>query len=397
MFTCSIWPFPFCNSRETSPLIHFTLHSANFARGMANVIDEPTAEQVFDEPPILPPLPSERLLLESLSHWGGGLSPQARSLVVSPGRAQVADALLEHQLSGHTVAWYLDQHAATAAERACRPGVAVRCAANLPEEEFELVALPVLRQGEAELTRDVMQQAHQRLTTGGQLVASVDNPNDQWLHEQMREMFDKVTCLRGTSGCVYWARKTAPLKKVRDFTCQFPFRDAQGRMIQVVSRPGVFSHRRLDPGARQLLNAAEIGPADQVLEMGCGAGPVSFAVAFQTEGRVYAVDSNARAIECTQLGAQLNGLTNVHCLHNADGQLSLPTEVDVALANPPYFANDRIAQHFVDTALRYLRPGGALLAVTKQPGWYESYFSARLDDVVVMEAARYFIACGRKL
>lgn len=167
-------------------------------------------------------------------------------------------------------------------------------------------------------------------------------------------------------------------------------------MIQVVSRPGVFSHRRLDPGARQLLNAAEIGPADQVLEMGCGAGPVSLAVAFQTQGSVYAVDSNARAIECTQLGAQLNGLANVHCLHNADGQLSLPSEVDVALANPPYFANDRIAQHFVDTALRYLRPGGALLAVTKQPGWYESYFQARLDDVVVMEASRYFIACGRK-
>ncbi|MCA9134050.1 MAG: methyltransferase, partial [Planctomycetales bacterium] len=168
------------------------------------------------------------------------------------------------------------------------------------------------------------------------------------------------------------------------------------RLIEVLSRPGVFSHRRLDPGARQLMLAAEIGPSDTVLEMGCGAGAVSLAVAFRTSGTVYAVDGNARAVQCTQRGAELNQRSNVQCILNADGALELPAAVDVALANPPYFGNDRISQHFVDTSLEALRSGGALLVVTKKPRWYEEYFETILEDIVVFEASRYFVACGRK-
>ena len=266
------------------------------------------------------------------------------------------------------------------------------------EFRYDLVAMPTLRRGEVELTRDLMQQAHERLASGGYLAVSIDNPKDQWLHEQMQALFDKVTCHRTPQGSAYWGKKTSPLKKVKDFSCQFTFREEDSeRIIQVLSRPGVFSHRRLDPGARQLMLTAEIGPADNVLEMGCGAGAVSLAAAFATSGTVFAVDANARAVECTERGAQLNGLDNVQAILNADGDLNLPVAIDLALANPPYFGNDRISQHFVDTAIDVLRPGGALLVVTKSPEWYDDYFETRqLDDIAIFEASKYFIACGRK-
>jgi len=292
-------------------------------------------------------------------------------------------------------AWYVDLHDAAEANLVCAEGVEIQCGSDLPEEEVDLVAIPVLRRGEAEMTRELLQQAHERLVEGGYLAVSVDNPKDTWLHEQMQALFDKVTCQRSARGSVYWGRKTQPLKKIRDFSCQFTFRDQQ-RTIQVISRPSVFSHRRLDPGARQLMLSAEIGPQDNVLEMGCGAGAVSLAAAFQTTGQVIAVDANARAVECTERGAELNQLSNVQTIHNADGLLELPVAVDLALANPPYFGNDRISQHFVDTAVASLRSGGALLVVTKQPAWYESYFEQHFEDIVVFEASKYFIACGRK-
>jgi 16S rRNA G1207 methylase RsmC len=344
----------------------------------------------------LPPLPSEQLLIDALPTIVAALPATESALVVSPGRAQTADRLLSQFGFAKVSAWFLDLHAAGAANQCCIDGVEVQCGSDLEEAELDLVAIPVLRRGEAELTRELIQQAQEHLRLGGYLAVSVDNPKDQWLHDQMREQFDKVTCERTAKGSVYWARKSGQLKKKRDFSCQFVFRDEDQRFIQVVSRPGVFSHRRLDPGARQLINSAEIGPEDQVLEMGCGAGAVSLAAAFQTSGNVYAVDSNARAVQCTERGAQLNQLANLQCILNADGQLELPTAIDLALANPPYFGNDRISQHFVDTCVAALRPGGALLVVTKQPSWYEEYFEPLLEDVLVFEASKYFIACGRK-
>jgi 16S rRNA G1207 methylase RsmC len=66
------------------------------------------------------------------------------------------------------------------------------------------------------------------------------------------------------------------------------------------------------------------------------------------------------------------------------------------LANPPYFGDDLISKHFVDTAVSTLRSGGALLVVTKQPSWYQEYFeSLALDDIAVFESSRYFVVCGR--
>lgn len=355
----------------------------------ASLTDSVTTEDLAP----LPPLPTEQLLIEGLPQWGG-----QRALVISPGRAQLADHLaLQHRMP-NVAAWFLDLHAATEANLVCSEPVEVQCGPDLPECELDLVAMPVMMRGEAELTRELLQQAHERLAIGGYLATSVDNPKDQWLHEQMQGMFSKVTCQRNDSGSVYWAKKTKPLKKLKDFSCQFAFRDDDERMIQVVSRPSVFAHRRLDPGARQLMLAAEIGPSDNVLELGCGSGAVSFAAALQTAGQVFAVDANARAVECTQRGAALNGIENLSAILNADGDLELPLPIDIALANPPYFGDNRISQHFVNTAVECLRPGGALLVVTKQPHWYEEYFEQlRLEDITVFEAARYFVACGRKL
>jgi 16S rRNA (guanine1207-N2)-methyltransferase len=142
--------------------------------------------------------------------------------------------------------------------------------------------------------------------------------------------------------------------------------------------------------------AAEIGPEDHVLDMGCGAGAVALAAAFRTSGIVTGVDANARAVECLEKGAQLNGLNNVRASLNADGSLELTQPVDIALANPPYFGDDTISQHFVDVCIAALRSGGALLVVTKQQSWYESYFSELLEDIVIFESGRYYVACGRR-
>jgi 16S rRNA (guanine1207-N2)-methyltransferase len=339
---------------------------------------------------ILAPLLSERLLIDHLPHVQA-----QRAMVVSPGRAQLAEHWISTGKISEVFAWYIDLYAAAMAAQSSPEQLNIICAADLPEGPFDLIALPVMKNSESELTCDLMQQAHQRLIPGGTLAMAVDHPADHWVHDQMRKIFSKVTAHRTEKGCVYWAKKTNELKKIRDYRAEFALRD-EDQLIQMVSRPGVFAHRRVDAGARQLLNSAEVGPTDHVLDMGCGVGTVAIAIAKRTSGLVHAVDSNARAIECLQRNCERNQLSNVRTYLNADGQLDLPRPVDLALANPPYFGDGVIAQHFVDTCIRLLREGGALLVVTKKPRWYHAYFESRLEDIAIFESSNYFVCCGRK-
>ena len=140
------------------------------------------------------------------------------------------------------------------------------------------------RKGEAELTRELLQEAHDRLTPGGFLIASTDNPRDRWLHNEMRTLFARVSRREHAMGVVYQARKTGPLVRRRNFASEFAFRDA-GRLIHVRTRPGVFSHRKVDPGARQLMAAMPINPGERILDIGCGSGVVSLAAACPDGGR----------------------------------------------------------------------------------------------------------------
>ncbi|NQV26543.1 MAG: methyltransferase, partial [Rhodopirellula sp.] len=68
-----------------------------------------------------------------------------------------------------------------------------------------------------------------------------------------------------------------------------------------------------------------------------------------------------------------------------------PGTYDLALANPPYFSNFRIAEIFVQAAMNSLKPGGRLHFVTKQPEWFADRFVEVFDEVSVLEARSYFI------
>jgi 16S rRNA G1207 methylase RsmC len=259
----------------------------------------------------------------------------------------------------------------------------------------DLVALPFSATGEAELTRDLMQAGHELLQPRGTMITSTDNPRDQWLHAEMRKLFQSVTRRAAERGVTYMARKADPLTKLKDFSAEFMFR-AGPRLIRVYTRPGVFSHRRLDPGARQVIRAMQVNPGDRVLDIGCGAGVLSLAAAMRAEGvRVHAVDSNARAIQCAAKGAELNGLTNITTELNASGEYEGQGTFDVALANPPYYAAHDIARRFLVAARSALKPGGRILAVTKSPEWYEENMHQWFDDVRLVPSQGYVLAEGR--
>jgi 16S rRNA (guanine1207-N2)-methyltransferase len=315
----------------------------------------------------LPPRSQEKILIDHAASL-----PGERLLCNSAGRGQFAALWAQRHPAGSAACFFLDQHLRDEAA-AANPGVpnlALLCQSDPPAQSFDAVAWCVSQQGDAELTRELLQTAHERLATGGMLLAATDNPRDQWLHDELRKLFAKVTRQPLEMGVLYRATKLAVLKKLKHFACEFAFRDGEC-LIHLRTRPGVFSHRELDGGARALIEAMQIRPNERVLDLGCGSGAIGVAAGLRAENSyVVALDSNPRAVESAHWAAERNGLRSFEARLNADGSAVEAGEYDVVLANPPYYSNFRLAEHFAKTAARALRLDGRLLVVTKQPQWY---------------------------
>ena len=132
---------------------------------------------------------------------------------------------------------------------------------------------------------------------------------------------------------------------------------------------GVFSGARVDPGTKVLLAEAPAPPpAGDLLDLGCGYGPIALTLAARSPGAtVWAVDVNERARALTAANAEAAGLANV--------RVAAPDEVpaDVRFAaiwsNPPVRVGKAALHHLLTTWLgRLAADGVALLVVQKHLG-----------------------------
>lgn len=98
-----------------------------------------------------------------------------------------------------------------------------------------------------------------------------------------------------------------------------PFPEALVRLtlpdlvLDLATEPGLFSHRRIDTGTQILLEDAPRPPSGgELLDLGCGYGPVALALARRSpKARVWALDVDDRALQATERNAQRASITNV--------------------------------------------------------------------------------------
>lgn len=153
------------------------------------------------------------------------------------------------------------------------------------------------------------------------------------------------------------------------------------REFAVQAARGTFSASKLDPGTTVLLSKYEEFPTTgNVLDLGCGWGPISLAIgAFSPAVQIWALDVNARSLELAKANAEKLGLTNIKPI-TAD---SIPSDLkfDAIWSNPPIRIGKNALHDLLRTWLPRLESGGrAMLVVQKQLGadsllgWIQSEF-----------------------
>lgn len=128
----------------------------------------------------------------------------------------------------------------------------------------------------------------------------------------------------------YFASKPASEDALRTISVRLA-----GRTFEVFTAGGVFSPDHVDHGTRVLLDEAPQPPASgQLLDIGCGWGPIALTMALESPGAtVWAVDVNERALDLVRRNAARLGLDNVKAVLPEDvpGELAFAT----IWSNPP--------------------------------------------------------------
>jgi 16S rRNA (guanine1207-N2)-methyltransferase len=128
--------------------------------------------------------------------------------------------------------------------------------------------------------------------------------------------------------------------------------------LELATDAGVFSPGRLDPGTRLLLDEAPPPPhTGDVLDLGCGYGPIACVLAKRAPGAtVWAVDVNERALELCARNADAAGLPNVRCVTPDDPRV--PPRLAGIWSNPPVRIGKAALHELLSAWLGRLAPGG---------------------------------------
>lgn len=138
-----------------------------------------------------------------------------------------------------------------------------------------------------------------------------------------------------------------------------------GHPRDLVTAGGIFSPDGVDKGTAILLSEVPPPAGENLLDIGCGWGPLALTMALQAPAaHVVAVDVNERSLDLTRENAARLGLDNVTAV--------LPDDVDPRLtfdtiwSNPPIRIGKEALHGLLLTWLPRLAPGGAAWLVVQK-------------------------------
>ena len=182
----------------------------------------------------------------------------------------------------------------------------------------------------------------------------------------------RVVCSRNSfSGDKTWHPQGMPLHIFPPASDHQNVVDSSSPLVSLV-----FSDGKLDEGTRLLLEALEVRPTDEALDIGCGAGFIGIHIArLANRGKVTMVDASLVSIAVAERRVAESGLANIRVLASDGAQAVLQQRFDLVVTNPPFHVGGiqttEIAQRFIREAAQVLKARGRFYLVANRFLKYE--------------------------
>ncbi|TMT00807.1 class I SAM-dependent methyltransferase [Apilactobacillus kunkeei] len=131
---------------------------------------------------------------------------------------------------------------------------------------------------------------------------------------------------------------------------------------------GVFSKRTVDFGSKTLVESVNFDkiPDGNVLDLGCGYGPMAIALAKHYTDRTFEmVDVNNLALGLAVKNAEQNHVSNVN-IHNSNVYENVSDKFAAIITNPPVRAGKDVVDGMISGAFYHLLPNGTLTVVLQK-------------------------------
>lgn len=136
--------------------------------------------------------------------------------------------------------------------------------------------------------------------------------------------------------------------------------------LTLITDNGVFSKKGLDFGTRTLLETID-NIKGQVLDFGCGYGPIGIYLKKTYDVEVDAIDINERAMNLAKKNAELNK-TNIN-IFESNIYENINKKYDYIVTNPPIRVGKKILYQILFEAKEHLKENGELwLVIHKDQG-----------------------------
>ncbi len=179
----------------------------------------------------------------------------------------------------------------------------------------------------------------------------------------------------------------------------FPLR---GKHFTFMTDSNVFSKGAVDFGSRVLIDTFDETnlPEGDILDVGCGYGPIGLSLAHGTGRRVEMVDINERAVELAKENADLNGIKHVAIYPSNIYEAVEKNDFSAVISNPPIRAGKQVVHEIISGAYDKLVSGGTLTIVIQKKQGAPSA-QKKMEEVfgnaeVVTKEKGYFIIVSEK-
>jgi 16S rRNA (guanine1207-N2)-methyltransferase len=168
--------------------------------------------------------------------------------------------------------------------------------------------------------------------------------------------------------------------------------ELRGRMLKFTTDAGVFSKSGIDYGSQLLIECLQLPNDAQVLDIGCGYGPIGLSAALlATGGVVTMADVNERALQLAIDNASLNHITNVRMIKSNLFEGLVGMRFTHIVTNPPIRAGKQIVHQLFDEAYEHLEENGELWIVIQKKQGASSAFAKleqRFKNVLVIDKSK---------